>query len=480
MRITGVGGMKQSWDLVLLFCVVSGASALGDGMVFPEVVYPKVEIPNQQALIHFSGGVERLVIETSFSGEGTNFAWVVPLPAVPEVRPVSEDFFSRLRGAFAPQLVHRVHPYYAGVVFVCGLAFLGWRALRDEVSGLNDLALCVLLAGGAGLVGRHFAFGLVALAVAVCTRSFARSPATFALLLVIGCAFSACLTFIPGWQGFHLVETLGAEQAGDQPAMISGVEVVSVQRAGVFDATTIRGTNEAGIVSWLTRNGYGTTEAAGPAIRRYVEKGWVFVASKVRRGPGGPQLAALHPLAFVFPAETPVYPTALTAINGRDCAIDLYVFGSRRASAPHFHAARCDHIVRQPPAEQQAGTSALRISDPEILDLVGNSITGTKLSAKLTPRQMASDTEVKTRWFLKTGSTVYSYSGARTISANIALPLAAAGWLLFGAMRGGWNVKEHWVWRWRWRLLAATLALGLGVYLLLPKVEVVTQARMFE
>ena len=53
-------------------------------MVFPEVYYAKVEIPEQQALIHYSGGVERLVIETSFPGEGTNFAWVVPLPSTPE------------------------------------------------------------------------------------------------------------------------------------------------------------------------------------------------------------------------------------------------------------------------------------------------------------------------------------------------------------------------------------------------------------
>jgi hypothetical protein len=52
-----------------------------------------VEIPNQQVLIHYSGGVERLVIETSFRGEGTNRAWVVPLPSALEVKPVSEGFF---------------------------------------------------------------------------------------------------------------------------------------------------------------------------------------------------------------------------------------------------------------------------------------------------------------------------------------------------------------------------------------------------
>ena len=100
-------------------------------MVVPEVFFPKVEIPNQRALINFSHGVERLVIETSFLGQGTNFAWVVPLPSVPEVKPVSESLFSGLRQAFQPRLIHRVHPYYAGVLFVCGLVFLGGRSLKD-------------------------------------------------------------------------------------------------------------------------------------------------------------------------------------------------------------------------------------------------------------------------------------------------------------------------------------------------------------
>src|SRR5512133_3036622 len=63
------------------FCSVEGAGLAG-GRVVPEEFLPKVQIPNQQALICYSDGVERLVIETSFLGEGTNFAWVVPLPSV--------------------------------------------------------------------------------------------------------------------------------------------------------------------------------------------------------------------------------------------------------------------------------------------------------------------------------------------------------------------------------------------------------------
>ncbi|MCZ6785621.1 MAG: DUF2330 domain-containing protein [Planctomycetota bacterium] len=65
-----------------LLCLTAPAS--GDGKVFSKAV-PVVEIPDQRALIHWEDGRERLVIETSFRGEGTEFAWVVPLPALPEI-----------------------------------------------------------------------------------------------------------------------------------------------------------------------------------------------------------------------------------------------------------------------------------------------------------------------------------------------------------------------------------------------------------
>ncbi|HEY5914328.1 MAG TPA: DUF2330 domain-containing protein, partial [Verrucomicrobiae bacterium] len=148
--------------LLVLSFVAFAPAALADGMVVPEQYYPKVEIPNQQALIHFSDGLERLVIETTFLGAGTNFAWVVPLPSAPEVKAVSESFFGGLQHAFQPELIHRVHPYYAGVLFMCGLAYLGWRALRQEVSLVADLPLGLVLAVGAGILGRHAFVGFLA------------------------------------------------------------------------------------------------------------------------------------------------------------------------------------------------------------------------------------------------------------------------------------------------------------------------------
>ena len=96
------------------------------------------------------------------------------------------------------------------------------------------------------------------------------------------------------WAGTAVVEE----------AAIAGVTVVSVQRAGVFDATTIRGANPRAVLEWLEKNGYQTPASAEPAIRHYVEHGWVFVASKVRCAIADSRHTALHPLVFTFAARS--------------------------------------------------------------------------------------------------------------------------------------------------------------------------------
>jgi hypothetical protein len=462
--------------LLALCVIVATHASLADGMVVPEVFFPKVEVPNQQAFIHCADGIERLVIETSFLGEGTNFAWVVPLPSAPEVKPVSEDFFTNLRQAFQPRLMHQVHPYYAGILFFCGLAFLGWRAMRDEVSWVADLPLCLLLGVGAGFMGRSMYPGFVGGALALCTRLFGRTSAIVALFLLIGMAFDAVLTFIPPPDRWGLVATMGGSHSDSEDAVLSGVTVVSVQRAGVFDSTTIRGSSPIAVRQWLQSNGYQLPASAEPAIRYYVEHGWVFVASKVRCESAGAKQAALHPLLFTFAARSAVYPTRLTAVNDGACAIDLYVFGKARATASHFDSVRCDRLANNLVPDLRRGRpSGLVVSDPEMLALIGGSTVGTKLSARLSPKQMASDVDIHSGVFWRKGATVFSYSGALTIALNVALPLVAIGWLLAGASRGGWKVTDKAISRWRRDLLAMAAGTGLAVYLILPKVEVVSR-----
>src|SRR4051812_13891446 len=107
--------LRIAWFVLVIGLIASTAPAFADGRVFKQIYGPVIETPDQQALIHFAERIEHLVIETTVSGAGTNFAWVVPLPSVPEITPVSEDFFANVQQAFRSRLIHDVHPYYISV-----------------------------------------------------------------------------------------------------------------------------------------------------------------------------------------------------------------------------------------------------------------------------------------------------------------------------------------------------------------------------
>jgi len=445
------------------------APAFGDGKVFKQIYAAAVQTPDQQALIHFADDIEHLVIETTVAGAGTNFAWIVPLPAAPEIRPVSEDFFAHVQRAFRSRLIHEVHPYYLAVFFLSGLAYLGWRSLKDEVAWVTDLPLCGLLAGLAYYLGNSIVYGIGTLAFAIYVRTLTHSPKNFSLALLVGVALTAWITIVPSFESFGLIDYLGADNASKEVQEVAGVKVLSVQRAGVFESTTIRGTRPAAVLEWLEKNGYEAPTSAEPALRYYIDHNWVFVASKVQRDPASQTHTALHPLAFTFPVKAPIFPMRLTAVENGNLAVNLYIFGNQRAAAPYFNVVRCDRLYRK---NNPSFWSRLNISQPEILGLIGNSTIGTKLAANLTPAQMSADVPIQWGRFRSKGATVYSRHGAAIIGLNTAVALAALSWFLINATRGSWNTQEKQIRRRRWQSIAASLAIGLFVYAFLPKVDV--------
>src|SRR3974390_876675 len=102
---------KPFW-LILLLLPLLCLTALADGKVFTTAVAAPVTTPDQRAMLQFSNGVERLVIETSFVGQGTNFAWVVPLPSAPKGEAVSTNFFGYLNSSFQPNLITEADPWW--------------------------------------------------------------------------------------------------------------------------------------------------------------------------------------------------------------------------------------------------------------------------------------------------------------------------------------------------------------------------------
>lgn len=266
-------------------------AALADGMVVPTIAYPaKITIPDQRALICFSNGTERLVIETRFTGSGTNFAWVVPLPNPPVIEVATTGLFPTLQYLFRPEIIHEVAPYWLRILIILGMIYL-FRLLIKYRSPSFTIFIVFLLMFLAGLL------------LPVLSAAKRKSMASTSL-----------------------------EQ---------NVSIFDRKLVGVFETTTIAAHDAKALQSWLSENGYAMPAHAEPVIASYVKDGWLFVAAKVRCDRPDNETSTPHPLSFTFKTDKPVYPMRLTGVDNGPLSVELYVFSSARAKAAHFKLESC-------------------------------------------------------------------------------------------------------------------------------------------
>lgn len=102
-RLAGLHRVCRAVCLAASIATIAAPAAHADGKVFPRFD-ASAHIPDQQALIHYADGIETLAIETRFEGTGTEFAWIVPSPRVPEVSATTTGVFPTLREITRPQL----------------------------------------------------------------------------------------------------------------------------------------------------------------------------------------------------------------------------------------------------------------------------------------------------------------------------------------------------------------------------------------
>jgi hypothetical protein len=96
--------------LLLAFCSICSA----DGKFIPEIGVKPPDMPIQRALVKYRDGIETLVIEATFEGEGKNFGWIIPVPSIPQkFERVSPGFLNTLSFQLNYKIKHR--PYELGV-----------------------------------------------------------------------------------------------------------------------------------------------------------------------------------------------------------------------------------------------------------------------------------------------------------------------------------------------------------------------------
>jgi hypothetical protein len=409
--------------LASLLFLLMPIAALADGKVIPPTAFPaQIDIPDQQALIHFTNGTERLVIETRFVGAGTNFAWVIPLPNRPVVEASTTGVFPTLHYLFRPEIQHNVERYYIGL-----LVLVGFVCLLRWVPGRADRVFILAL---------------------------------FTLFLL------AAAMLVPA------LSTAGSRGQGSAAAL-GDVSILDRQLVGVFETATISSQDPRALQTWLIENGFALSTNAEPTIQSYVKEGWVFVAAKIRRDQAARQTNSLHPLSFTFKTDKPVYPMRLTGIDNGPLRVDLYVFGPGQAKAAHFSTERCTRpgyplpdgrwSFRQP--------ESLNIIHPLLRRWCEGSPVATKLTATLTPADMHSDVWIEWTPFSETRRSLFSRQGARTYALNWGAAIFAGGLVLGWITRRSREKREPRLW-FADEALFASLALAGAIYLFLPKTEV--------
>jgi hypothetical protein len=399
--------------LALLLGLIGFANgALADGKVFPPTAYPvEVRIPDQRAILAWSNGVERLVIETRFTGAGTNFAWVVPLPSAPKVEAATRGLFPTLTHLLRPRVIHSVPAWWRLVMFASAI---GWLVLTVRQSGkIRWFDWVAGIAVGFAVGGEELALlGIPVLSACMISVFGVRvKKLTFGeVLMVVLIHFLAVALLLPA------LAKAKAKGGSDS------VEVLDRQLAGVFETTTLTARDPGALRDWLNTNGYVLPKDVEPVIADYLRDGWVFVASKVRRDATSTEAGSLHPLSFTFAAKEPVYPLRLTGVGNGNLEVDLFVFGPERAKVAGFKVrdAVRPQIMETTTERPQFGgrVSGLPLAHAALQEAAGNAAFVTRLQGTLTPEQMRQDAVIQWDGFGEVRDVRYSQLGATLTVLN--------------------------------------------------------------
>lgn len=333
-------------SLLGVILIMPFSMARADGHMFTKVASAvEPSTPLQEAVIIHDGSKEHLILKVDFEGEGSEFAWVVPLPSLPEVELFGRGLFAYLERLSAPKAV----PSLPGGLFTAvgvPLAILYFYFLiyrYGETKSRVEKVLAIFL--------------------------FVAPP----LLLVMIVPFTM-MKFLAKGEG----PTTTAE----------GVTVHEVKTLGNYETATISAQAPEALAKWLRENGYRLPEDAGPVIKHYVDKGWCFVAVKLKADKGkelitikdGYDRGQTPPLAFTFASKDMVFPLKITALGKKKSLVMIYALGPEFVRAEKFKIMVADQIGPLPEKYSSPPARSFGLS---------GSIHLTRLWASLQPAQMA-------------------------------------------------------------------------------------------
>jgi hypothetical protein len=456
----------------------TGSMARADGLVLPPVLLPQdVEMPDQRALLAWRDGMETLVIESAFVGKGTDFAWVVPLPAKPAVEAATRGTLPSVAALLLPVVIPPVKELWLLVAAIAGVSVLalltGWRVV-GWIFRAGLMILAGLIIGGVLTALIAPAYGLFFLPAAVVLACWMGRK----LILQEASLFSHLILLIAGLLLFGMmIPTFGTVRGTMGGTPEAGRVLVERKIVGDFDVAILSGKEGASVADWLQANGFSLPEPARAVAVEHAEAGGWFVASRVRRAfvESGRNVPA--PLVFRFPAERPVYPMRFTGAGAtRALEVELFVFGPERAVAEGLEPVAWGPVQTGDPREgvYRRGTGQPHggrvVTHPELRRLTEGTAIVTRLRGTLAPQAMQAD--IHPRW--EAGGTAAHGLVAYAEESLWQVVLGGAGGVLLLGMIvvGFYHQGEPGPWRWRGVVLGMALATGALLFGCLPSVAV--------
>lgn len=345
------GRMGISFGRCLAFVAVLlvAMSALADGIYIPPLVVNQMpNMPSQRGIIVYRDGIEKLIVESAFDGQGKEMAWIVPTPAEPtSIKQTTPGLFTALELGLQP------------------------KVLSETLWGgpLSFLAVWIFLWG----------------VIAAGRKQFQPSRAcVYAFLWSVGIFF---FTFP------YIMGTLG----GSSEPLVAGTHVSQKASVGNYEVQTLQADTPDALNAWLKENGFIELPEAGcKTARAYIDEGWHFVVAKLKRD--GEGFTRPHPLLLEFPTRTPVYPMRLTALSGSRLQLDLFVIAHQEAVASGMERVYVDSFEETEDLGtirsygfRRVQSSYAALDLPSLVDLAGKRSVVTWLKAEYKPRDMDKD-----------------------------------------------------------------------------------------
>lgn len=120
---------------------------------------------------------------------------------------------------------------------------------------------------------------------------------------------------------------MGAEGEGEGESP-PGVEIIEQQQIGSYDTVTFSAGDASAAVTWLQDEGFIVNDTMTPFMQPYVDANMIFVAAKLIPGA---DLDEIAPLRMRYQADNPMIPLQLTAVAAEPhLTVTSYIYGSER------------------------------------------------------------------------------------------------------------------------------------------------------